>query len=213
MKRNWHNITAAVLSVVLGCVLFYFGTDGFRAFTAESARTYKLLQNQPEFPNVTLEDSKGRVYPFSDFEGKYVMLTFIYTACSDICPKIETNLAEVYKQIPSKYLDKDIVFLSISFDPDRDDPATLEKYRSYFGSDGDTWRMARITKEEELNALLNEFGVTVIPDGEGGFTHNAAFYLVGKDGSLKEVMDFTKINEAASSVTALLKNEAEVVLK
>src|SRR5690606_30860943 len=109
-------------------------------FTAESARTYKLLQEKPQFPDVTLEDSKGREYTFSELKGKNIMLTFIYTACSDVCPKLEMNLAEVYNRVPTQYIGEDILFLSISFDPARDDVETLEKYRKAFGSDGESWR-------------------------------------------------------------------------
>lgn len=134
MSKNWRNTTAIFQTVLFGCVLFYTGTDRFRAFTAESAGTYKLLQDKPKFPDVTLDDSKGRVYSFSKFKGKYIMLTFIYTAYSDVCPKLEIN-------------------------------------------------------------------------GEGRFTHNSAFYLVDRKGYLAEVMDFTKIEEAANTVITALKND------
>lgn len=209
MSKNWRNNLSIVLSVLLGCLLLYVGTDGFRAFTAESARTFKLLQEKPKFPTVTLEDSKERIYSFSEFEGQYIMLTFIYTACTDVCPRLEYNLAEVYKQVPREFIGKDILFLSISFDPSRDDPETLERYREAFGSDGDTWRMARITDKGELEHLLDEFGVIVIPDGNGGFAHNSAFYLVDRKGYLLEVMDYTKTEEAASTVKAILEGEGD----
>ncbi|MFD1848486.1 SCO family protein [Oceanobacillus bengalensis] len=207
MRENWRNTVAVFISIILGSVLIYIGTDGFRAFTAEAARTYKLVQEQPEFPSVTLEDSKERVYPFSEFEGKYVLLTFIYTACTDICPKLEMNLAEVYNQIPNKYIGDDIQFLSISFDPTRDDPATLKKYSSHFDSDEETWRMARVVDTTELNELLRKFGVIVIPDGSGGFSHNSAFYLVDKNGKLLDVMDYTKIDEATDEILNVLETE------
>lgn len=209
MSKNWRNNLSIVLSVLLGCLLLYVGTDGFRAFTAESARTYKLLQEKPKFPRVTLEDSKERIYSFSEFEGKYVLITFIYTACTDVCPRLEYNLAEVYKQVPKEFIGKDILFLSISFDPSRDDPETLERYREAFGSDGDTWRMARITDQSELDYLLDEFGVIVIPDGNGGFAHNSAFYLVDRKGYLLEVMDYTKPEEAANTVVTILEGEGD----
>lgn len=207
MKRNLRNIIALVLSILFGVSLLYFGTDGFRAFTAESARVYRLMEETPKFPDVTLEDSKERVYDFEKLEGKYVLLTFIYTACTDVCPKLEMNFAQLYEQIPDKYIGEDIVFLSISFDPTRDNPETLEKYRSSFGSDGETWRMARINDQKELNALLEEFGVIVIPDGTGGFAHNSAFYFVDRDGYLKEVMDYQQIDVAAKKVTQVLETE------
>jgi len=209
MKRNWRNHLATIISIVLGLLIIYFGTDGLHAFTAESARTYRLMQEQPAFPEVTLEDSKERVYTLSEFEGKYVFLTFIYTACTDVCPVLELNLKEVYDQLPEKYIGEEIVFLSISFDPDRDDPETLETYRIAFGSDGETWRMARIPDKEELQALLEEFGVIVIPDGNGGFAHNSAFYFVDREGYLIEVMDYQQTEKAAEKVLQVLESELE----
>lgn len=207
MRSNLRNTIALVLSILFGISLLYFGTDGFRAFTAESARVYRLMEETPKFPDVTLEDSKERVYDFESLEGKHVLLTFIYTACTDVCPKLEMNFAQLYKQIPEQYIGEDIVFLSISFDPTRDDPETLERYRKSFGSDGETWRMARITEQKELDALLREFGVIVIPDGDGGFAHNSAFYFVDRAGYLKEVMDYQQIDKAAKKVTQVLKME------
>lgn len=207
MFKNKHNSLAITVVLLFGFLLFFVGTDGFQAFTAETVRTNELIEEKPQFPNVTLEDSKERVYPFTEFEGKYVMLTFIYTACTDVCPELEMNLAQVYNAIPEQYIGEDIVFLSISFDPERDDPATLEKYRSYFDADGETWRMARIPDQGELQSLLDEFGVIVIPDNNGHFTHNSAFYLVDPNGTLIDVMDYQKIDEAADKVTNILETE------
>jgi protein SCO1/2 len=176
------------------------GTDGFRAFTAESARINQLKENMPQFPDVTFEDSNRRIYPISEFEDKYVFITFIYTSCTTVCVQLEKNMAEVYNRIPNQYIGKDIVFLSISFDPTKDDPATLDKYKNYFDSDGETWRMARISDQTELNTLLDTFGVIVIPDKNGNYAHNSAFYFVDTKGKLMDVMDYTKIDEAANTV-------------
>lgn len=202
--KNYSRI-ASITILVFGFLLLFIATDGFQAFTVEQARVNELIEEQPLFPEVTLEDSKGRTYPFSEFQGKYVMLTFIYTACTDVCPELEMNLAQVYQAIPKHYIGEDIVFMSISFDPERDDPETLAKYQDYFASDGETWRMARVTDEKELNRLLDEFGVIVIPDGYGNFQHNSAFYLVDPNGVLIDVMDYTKIEEASRKVLKVLE--------
>lgn len=207
MAKNKHNLIAIIVVISFGIILFYIGTDGFKAYTAETARTNKLIENEHQFPEVVLEDSKSRVYPFTEFAGKYVMITFIYTECSDVCPQLEMNLAEVYDAVPKQYIGEDIVFLSISFDPTRDDPETLDRYRGFFGSDGETWRMARINDQKELDSLLTEFGVIVIPDGEGDFAHNSAFYLVNPDGYLIDVMDYTEIDIASDKVISILENE------
>jgi len=203
--KNWHTAFACLLVLLFGFGLFFIGTDGLSAFTAEKARVNQLMNDKPKFPSVTLEDSKGRTYPFSEFKGKYVFITFLYTSCGTVCPQLEANMAQVYKKIPKKFIGEDIVFLSISFDPARDDPATLEKYRKAFHSDGETWRMARITDKAELDSLLKSFGVIVIPDNYGNFSHNSAFYLVDKKGYLLNVMDYKKINDAANTVVSFLE--------
>lgn len=209
MKKNRQNKIAIIVVLLFGGILFYVGTDGFQAFTAETARVQQLMKDRPQFPNVTLEDSNGQIYSFSEFENKNVFITFMYTNCTTVCILLEMNMGKVYDLIPEPYFDEDIVFLSISFDPEVDDPARLDQYKDYFQSDGETWRMARITNEAELNNLLDEFGVIVIPDGNGDFAHNSAFYFVDKQGTLVNVMDFTDPEAAADTVINLLESEKE----
>lgn len=204
-RRRQFLSTLAVL--LFGISLFYFGTDGFQAFTAETARVNNLMEEKPVFPEVILQDSEGREYPFTEFAGKYVFITFMYTSCATVCPELEMNMSEVYDLVPNKYIGEDIVFLSISFDPAIDDPTRLDRYKDYFGSDGQTWRMARINDRAQLDRLLKAFGVIVIPDNYGNYAHNTAFYLVDQDGRLVDVMDYKKIEAAANKVIRYLKEE------
>ncbi|MBP2239899.1 protein SCO1/2 [Cytobacillus eiseniae] len=207
MIKNRNNTIASIIVLLFGVVLFFFGTDGFQAYTAETARVNQLIDDKPIFPEVTLEDSNGRTYSIDEFKDKYVFITFLYTSCATVCPQLELNMSQVYDLLPPKYIGEDIVFLSISFDPERDDPATLDRYKDAFNSDGETWRMARVPDQSELESLLEKFGVIVIPDETGNFAHNSAFYLVDKESRLIDVMDYTKINEAAEKVTQILENE------
>ena len=205
--RKHRNSIGIVVVLVFGFALFYFGTDGFSAYTAETARVNQLKEDRPKFPIVTLEDSNERIYPFSEFQNKYVFITFIYTTCTTVCIDLEMNMAEVYDRIPVEFIGEEIVFLSISFDPTVDDPARLDMYKDYFDSDGETWRMARIENTAELEILLDEFGVIVIPDDYGNYAHNSAFYLVDKEGSLIDVMDYKDIEGSATKVLNILKSE------
>ncbi|MFT4414702.1 SCO family protein [Fredinandcohnia humi] len=209
MLRDKYTTIACLLVLFFGCGLVYSGTDGLRAFTAETARVNQLIEEKPTFPTVTFEDSEGRFYPISEFKDKYVFITFIYTSCTTVCPQLEMNMAQVYEKIPKEYIGEEIVFLSISFDPTRDDPQTLDKYKNYFGADGETWRMARITDPDELQSLLDAFGVIVIPDGRGNFAHNSAFYIVDRDGGLLDVLDYQEIESAATKITEILKQSKE----
>ncbi|MBU9722998.1 MULTISPECIES: SCO family protein [Bacillaceae] len=207
MANNKKTLISLIVVLVFGVLLFYIGTDGFRAYTAETARVIQLLEDKPKFPEVMLEDSNEEKYPISEFKGSYVFITFMYTACGTICPILEMNMGQVYRQIPEEYVGEDITFLSISFDPERDDPETLKEYMELFYADGETWRMARVNDDGELQHLLDEIGVIVIPDGEGDFAHNSAFYLVDRDGYLMDVMDFTDVDAAAERVISILEGD------
>jgi len=57
------------------------------------------------------------------------------------------------------------------------------------GADGEHWRIARVRSKADLAPLLAAFGVVVIADGLGGFEHNAAIHLLGRDGKLAEISD------------------------
>ncbi|WNF36255.1 SCO family protein [Bacillaceae bacterium IKA-2] len=207
MKKNRQTSFSCFLVLLFGFGLFYIGTDGFSAYTAETARLNKLVEQRPVFPDVTFEDSNGRIYPVSEFKDKYIFITFFYTACWTVCPQLEINMGEVYDQIPNQYIGEDILFLSISFDPERDTPEVLDTYKNYFDADGETWRMARINDPVELKSLTDEFGIIVIPDGNGNFVHNSAFYVVDREGALIDVMDYTKIDEAAQRVITILESD------
>ena len=204
MRSGRSNSMATFIVLLFGIALFYWGTDGFTAYTAESARVNRLIANRPTFPETTFEDSKGRSYSISEFEGKYVFMTFFYSTCATVCVQLERNMGLVYDAIPAGHRGREIEFLSVSFDPDRDDPERLEEYRTFFDSDGETWRMARVPDRNELGRLLDQFGVIVIPDESGGFAHNSAFYLVDPRGKLIDVMDYTRPEEAADKISRIL---------
>lgn len=201
-RRQWISIS---LVIIFGLSLFYIGTDGFRAFTAETARTNQLINEQPALPTVTLEDGLGKTYEFDEFSDQYMFMTFFYTACTTVCPILERNVADVYEQIPDQYLGKDITFLSVSFDTERDTPETLQQYGKYLGVEGDTWRMARVPNDDELAHLLGNLGVIAIPDGQGDFQHNVAFYLIDPAGNLIDVMDYEDISGATERVMEVLQ--------
>lgn len=207
-KKSYHKL-AIIIVLLFGVALFYHGTDGFSAFTAETARTQTLLAEKPKLPSATLEDSFGEEYDFDEFEGKYMLMTFIYTSCSTVCPVLEMNVKEIHEKIPDEYLGEDLMFLSVSFDPERDTPKILNTYRENIGGDGDVWRMARIADEQELADTLDEFDIIVIPDGEGDFAHNVAFYLVDRDGYLMDVMDYQDIEGATEKVINVLEADME----
>ena len=54
----------------------------------------------------------------------------------------------------------------------------------------------------ELKRLLAVFGIVVIQDESGGFTHNAAIHLVDRNGRLARIYDQDDIEAALEGIGA-----------
>lgn len=77
------------------------------------------------------QDSVVVTFP-DDYEGKYVVLGFIYTNCPDICPLITQNLIKIQRELGYP---EDVQFLGVTFDPERDTPSVLSNYKEVFKLD------------------------------------------------------------------------------
>lgn len=89
-------------------------------------------------PNVKLirEDGKTVTLVNELDDGRPVVLNFIYTTCTDLCPLSSHVLSQLQRKLGS---DRDRVHLvSISIDPEEDTPARLLAYSNKFGA-GPGW--------------------------------------------------------------------------
>ncbi|KUZ77832.1 hypothetical protein WI38_24820 [Burkholderia ubonensis] len=90
-------------------------------------------------PPVELVRDDGRTVSLVDElnDGRPVILTFIYTSCTTICPMISQTLERLQGELGG---DRDKVHIvSISIDPEEDTPARLRAYAERFGA-GPEWQ-------------------------------------------------------------------------
>jgi protein SCO1 len=92
---------------------------------AEAAAAY--------FPNtVLLTQDKKPVHFFDDLlKGKTVIINFMFTTCTGICPPMTANLLKVQAYLGDR-VGKDINMISISVDPAVDTPDALKKYATNY---------------------------------------------------------------------------------
>ena len=112
--------------------------------------------------------NSGEMCSLSEFRGKVLLVTFIYTRCPlpDYCIRMSRNFADVDHQLaadPSLYAKTHL--LSVSFDPEHDTPAVLRTYGvSYLGKDAahafSHWDFA-VPPAAELDAVDKFFDVGV----------------------------------------------------
>lgn len=186
----FRTLLASLLIIAGGVATLAFATNGFRTFTSESARRLAVQMHPREVPQVALQASDGRTVNFRQLRGRWVLVDFIYTRCMTYCSVQGNEFARLQRRLAKPIADGRVVLLSISFDPAHDGPAELAGYQHRSHSHGAGWIAVRPVDESGLKSLTQIFGVTVIPDGVGGYIHNAAIAVVSPSGRLVDIVDW-----------------------
>ena len=104
----------------------------------------------------TLVDQDGREVKFvSDVIGdRIVVMDFIYTSCTTVCPVLSALLGQVQGRL-GDHLGEDVVLVSVSVDPTRDTPQRLKDYAArYQAQPGWFWLTGgKRTMDEVLDGL------------------------------------------------------------
>jgi protein SCO1/2 len=152
---------------------------------------YHVPQAGDAVPDIKLLNQSGHDIHLSQFKGKAVLVTFIYTRCplADFCPRMSRNFADIDKALaadPALYDQTHL--LSISFDPTYDTPKVLRTYGGAY-----TGRFTRETfthwdfaapTEKDLPAVTQFFNVGVTGTDPKTMTHSLSTILIGKDGKV-----------------------------
>jgi protein SCO1 len=143
--------------------------------------TSKVLKAGELVPDFTLTDHKRRAVKFSQWRGKVVAINFMYTTCQlpDFCLRIVNHFGALQKRFAAA-LGPDLIFLTITFDPMRDQPDVLDRYASQWKPNPNAWRFLT-GREADVQRVLDWFGVAAFPN-EGLMDHALHTVLVGRDG-------------------------------
>ncbi len=129
-------------------------------------------------PDFSLIDQNNRPVALSQFAGKVVVITFIYTRCPlpDYCFRMSTNFGALQKRFRDR-MGRDLILLSISFDPDHDSPDVLAKYAESWQPDAG-WHFLTGTMAA-IKQVCGMFGMNFWPD-EGLLTHSLHTVVINR---------------------------------
>lgn len=94
-------------------------------------------------PDFKLINQDGQSFHLRDFRGKAVLLTFIYTRCPlpNFCPLMTKNFSDLEQRLSKEFPEK-YQLLSISMDPDFDQPNVLKDYAARCDANSNDWTFA-----------------------------------------------------------------------
>ena len=170
-----------VLAAMLGGVWLAatYRENGSRAMLLPD-RVMTLFPDPKPLTAFAFTDHDNRVFDLSRLKGKWSFLFFGYTHCPDICPTTLAVLARAHGNIVKSTVGaKDVQFVFISVDPNRDTSSKLRQYVTFF----DTTFLGVTGDNAQLGNLAGQLGAAyelAITPGMDNYPvyHTAAVFLV-----------------------------------
>ena len=167
-------------------------------------------------------NSDGSMWTLDSAKGKIAVVSFFFTSCPTICPAMNFHLKEAHDRL---YGFKDLVFISITVDPETDVPVVLENYKDRLGvSESNKWDF--ITGDREaIYQLANSLWLHASQDdgAEGGYSHSQSAVLldwnghirsrINDDGNILGVYDVSEaylVDQLVDDVRVLVKEHRKV---
>jgi len=154
--------------------------------SAADAMFRRIYKEGEKLPDLSFVNQDGKTVRLSDFRGKTVAMTFIYSRCPlpDFCIRMSDYFARVQKNLKKDpALSGKWHLLTISFDPEFDSPEILNRYGKAYGADFATWEFVTDSLSAVVD-LADGLGL-VTDDDEGGLiAHNLRTAVIDQNGSL-----------------------------
>jgi protein SCO1/2 len=157
-------------------------------------------------PEVSLTNTAGRTFALSSLRGKAVLVSFIYTTCNGSCPATTHNLYRVQQTLIEAGLwGKQVEFVSISLDPDRDTPEVLARYAKIYSADTTRWHFLT-GSPEQVTKVLAAWGMWARIGPSGTLDHPSRIFLVDPRGREREIysLEFLKPETVLQDVKTVL---------
>lgn len=154
-----------LLLVLIGAVgiLWFWQGPAIRSWLS-GKRPGEALDVFGTVPDFSLIERSGRQVGLLDLAGKVWITNFIYTHCPDTCPLQSAEMAKLQADFAEE---KVLRLVSITVDPERDNPEVLSQYAKRYGADPERWLFLTGEKRTIYRLALEGFRLSVVDPAEG----------------------------------------------
>ena len=154
--------------------------DGVMDPSLSPDRVLKVGQPAPDFS--LIDQNRVRV-TLSQFAGKVVAITFVYTRCPfpNFCFRLTNNFARLQKRFAAE-MGRKLILLTVTMDPVHDQPEALAQYGRTWNIDPKGWHLLT-GPPVDVQKFCNRFGVAFYPD-EGQLIHSLHTLVIDREGKL-----------------------------
>ncbi len=201
----WKTFAASAAAMVIGLACLLQATAQGNAFTTETLRRTEVADAPTLVPDLAIHDAAGNNSTLRQLlagGGRVWIVDFVYTRCQTVCTSLGSVFQQLQQQIQARGLEGRVGLLSVSFDPAHDTADSLGAYRDRMRMDPAIWHVVSLSSPLDRRALLDAFGIMVIPAPLGEFEHNAALHLVTGPGMLVRIIDYDDATLALETALA-----------
>jgi protein SCO1 len=130
-------VASGVLAAVMGYRALASMREGAGSMSVVDA-TYLRVPTDSQadwMTTFTLTERSGKEVQWDDLDGRVRVTSFFFTSCPSTC--LQQNYK--FREIQQHFAGQDVVFLSITCDPDVDTPQRLSEYAQQLGADKQQW--------------------------------------------------------------------------
>ncbi len=113
------------------------------------------------------------------FQGKIIIAAMVFTHCEGACPRIVADIQRIEKSFTPEEL-KNIQFLLISMDPERDTPERCTEFAKEYKLNPN-WTLISSTDDATIE-MENVLNVKVKKLSGGGFDHSNTIHIIDQQG-------------------------------
>ena len=149
----------------------------------------------------------GKTITNKDVEGKVYVAEYFFTTCKGICPKMNSNMKQVYGEFKNE---NDFLILSHTCDPEQDSAAQLKKYSESLGVNTNKWMFLTGRKDSLYNMARISYTIddpaNNLKSIDDQFLHTQFWALVNRQGDVIRIYDGLKESEIKKLIKDI-KNE------
>jgi len=147
-------------------------------------RSVRALGVGDPLPDAAYVDQTGKRVRIRDFQGRTLIIGFIYTNCTDQCPLLTSKFAALAAQLPPQRFE----LLEVSIDPARDTQAAIAGFANAHGIRAANWRVLT-GSPASFDGFAAPLGVSVVNDPSGALLHTERTVIAGPDGRIADIID------------------------
>lgn len=166
-------------------------------FLGESSLDEKGDTLYYQVPSFSFINQDSAEISHKDYFGHIYVTDFFFTTCPTICPIMSSQMSRLQSLLQQEGLLGDVLLLSHTVDPAKDNPQALKAYAARLGADHRFWNFVTGSEEDLYYQAKEGYMVNALPaeTAPGGFIHSDNFVLIDPDRHIRGYYDGTSTKD------------------